>query len=117
MPYYMLSVIQPEGDGPPPEVRERIMRDNDAFAQEIMASGAWVFGGRLHPPGAATVVRVRDGEALTTDGPFAEGKEHLGGVLIVRAPDLDAALDLARRQSRVTTLPIEVRPFQSAAEG
>ena len=117
MQYYMLSVIQPEGDGPPPEIRERITRDNDAFVQEVMASGAWVFGGRLHPPGTATVVRVREGEVLTTDGPYAEGKEHLGGVLIVRAPDLDAALELARRQSRATTLPIEVRPFHSAAEG
>jgi hypothetical protein len=57
-------------------------------------------------------VRVKDGEVLTTDGPFAEGKEHLGGVTIIEAPDLDAALDWGRRLARATTLPIEVRPFQ-----
>ena len=116
MPYYLLSVIQPEGEGPPPEVRERITRDNEAFVQEVRAAGAGVFGGRLHPPSTATVVRVRDGEVLTTDGPYAEGKEHLGGVLIVRAPDLDAALEWGRRQARATTRPIEVRPFDSAGE-
>jgi hypothetical protein len=113
--YYLLSVIQPDGDGPPPELRERIMRDNDALVQEAMAAGVWVFGGRLHPPSTATVVRVREGEVLTTDGPFAEGKEHLGGLLVIQAPDLDAALDWGRRQARATTLPIEVRPFHSAA--
>jgi hypothetical protein len=117
MQYYLLSVIQPEGDQPPPEVVERIMRQNDAFVQEVMASGAWVFGGRLHPPSTATVVRPRDGDVLTTDGPFAEGKEHIAGVLIIRAPDLDAALEWGRRQAQATTRPIEVRPFHSAAEG
>ena len=117
MPYYLLSVIQPEGDPPPPEVGERIMRNNEALVQEIRASGAWVFGGRLHPPGTATVVRVRGDEVLTTDGPFAEGKEHLAGVLVIRAPDLDAALEWGRKQAQATTLPIEVRPFHSAGEG
>ena len=71
-----------------------------------------MFAGGLHPPSTATVVRVKDGEVLTTDGPFAEGKEHLGGVTIIEAPDLDAALDWGRRLARATTLPIEVRPFQ-----
>jgi hypothetical protein len=112
--YYLLSVIQPEGDPPAPAVRERIMRDNDAFVEEVRATGAWVFGGRLHPPSTATVVRVRDGETLITDGPFAEGKEHLGGILVIQAPDLDAALEWARKQAQATTLPIEVRPFHSA---
>ena len=116
MRYYLLSVVQPEGDGPPPEARERVMRANDAFVEEVRASGAWVFGGRLHPPSTATVVQVRDGEALITDGPFAEGKEHLGGLLVIKAPDLDAALAWARKQAGATTLPIEVRPFHSAAE-
>jgi len=114
--YYLLSVIQPEGDPPPPEALERIIRNNDALVQEVMAAGAWVFGGRLHPPSTATVVRVRDGETLLTDGPFAEGKEHLGGLLVVRAADLDAALEWGRKQAQATTLPIEVRPFHSAAE-
>ena len=58
------------------------------------------------------MVRLRDGEVLMTDGPFAEGKEHIGGISIIAAPDLDAALGWAARLTEATTLPIEVRPFQ-----
>ena len=112
MTQYLLSVYQPDGPVPPPEVLEEIMRDLDVLNRELEAAGAWVFAGGLHPPSTATVVRVRDGEVLTTDGPFAEGKEHLGGITIIEAPDLDAALEWARRLARATTLPIEVRPFQ-----
>ncbi len=74
-----------------------------------------MFAGGLHPPSTATVVRATDGEVLTTDGPFAEGKEHIGGVTIIKAPDLDAALEWGRKLARATTLPIEVRPFQGEA--
>ena len=88
------------------------MRDLYTVNRVLEAAGAWVFAGGLHPPSTATVVRVKDGEVLTTDGPFAEGKEHLGGVTIIEAPDLDAALDWGSRLARATTLPIEVRPFQ-----
>jgi hypothetical protein len=116
MPYYVLSVIQPEGDPPSPEVGERIRRNNDALVQEIRAAGAWVFGGRLHPPSTATVVRVRDGTVLTTDGPFAESKEHIAGLLVIEVPDLETALAWGRKQAQATTLPIEVRPFHSAVE-
>ena len=112
MKQYLLSVYQPEAPVPPPEVMEEISRDLDALNRELEAAGAWVFAGGLHPPSTATVVRVKDGEVLTTDGPFAEAKEHLGGVTIIEAPDLDAALDWGRRLARATTLPIEVRPFQ-----
>ncbi len=112
MTQYLLSVYQPDGPVPPAEVMEEIMRDLDTLNRELEAAGAWVFAGGLHPPGTATVVRVKDGEVLTTDGPFAEGKEHLGGVTIIEAPDLDAALEWGRRLARATTLPIEVRPFQ-----
>jgi hypothetical protein len=112
MTQYLLSVYQPDGPVPPAEVMEEIMRDLDTLNRELEAAGAWVFAGGLHPPGTATVVRVRDGEVLITDGPFAEGKEHLGGVTIIEAPDLDAALEWGRRLARATTLPIEVRPFQ-----
>ncbi|HVG96423.1 MAG TPA: YciI family protein [Chloroflexota bacterium] len=101
---------------PPPEAGERIRRNNDALVEELRAAGVWVFGGRLHPPGTATVARVRDGTVLTTDGPFAEGKEHIAGVLVVEVPDLAAALAWGRKQAQATTLPIEVRPFHSAAE-
>jgi hypothetical protein len=112
---YLLSVYQPDGPVPPPEVLERIMGELDALNQELKAAGAWVFAGGLHPPSTATVVRLKDGDVLTTDGPFAEGKEHLGGFTIVKAPDLDAALEWGRRLTRASTLPVEVRPFQDEA--
>ena len=95
---------------------ETVTRDLDALNAELKAAGAWVFAGGLHPPGTATVLRVRDGEVLITDGPFAEAKEHIGGFTIVSAPDLDAALEWGRRLARATTLPIEVRPFQDGPE-
>ncbi len=112
MKQYLLSVYQPDGPPPPPEVLERISRDLDALNQELKAAGAWVFAGALHPPSTATVLRLREGEVLVTDGPFAEGKEHVGGFTILKAPDLDAALAWADKLTRATTLPIEVRPFQ-----
>jgi hypothetical protein len=111
MKQYLLSVYQPDGDPPPPDVLEPIMQELDAVNREMVAAGAWVFAAALHPPSAATVVRVNDGDALMTDGPFTEGKEHLGGFTIIRAPDLDAALEWARKVARATTLPIEIRPL------
>jgi hypothetical protein len=113
---YLLSVYQPEGDPPPPDVLDKVMRDLDALNQELKAAGAWVFAGGLHSPSTATVVRVQGGEVLTTDGPFAEGKEHLGGFTIIQAPDLDSALEWGRKLARATTLPIEVRPFQDEGD-
>jgi hypothetical protein len=117
MKQYLLSVYQPEGAPPPPAVLEPIMRDVDALNRELKAAGAWVFNGGLHAPSTATVVQLRDGEVLMTDGPFAEGKEYIGGICIVKAPDLDAALEWGRKVARATTLPIEVRPFVDEAEG
>jgi hypothetical protein len=112
MKQYLLSVYQPDGPVPPPEVLEPVMAELDALNTELKQAGAWVFAGGLHPPSTATVVRVSDGDVLVTDGPFTESKEHLGGFTIVRAPDLDAALAWGRRIAEVTTLPVEVRPFQ-----
>jgi hypothetical protein len=98
------------------------MREMTALIRETKSSGVWVFNGGLHPPSTATVVRVRRGETLVTDGPFIEGKEHIGGLLILEAPDLDAALYWARKAAQAVTpkgwrgvedgLPIEVRPFR-----
>ncbi|HVT66690.1 MAG TPA: YciI family protein [Trebonia sp.] len=116
MKYYLLAMYQPGFDPPPPETLEPIMRDLAAVKEEMQAAGVWVFDGGLHGPEASTVVRVRDGEVLVTDGPYAEGKEHLGGFVIIRVPDLDAALGWARRQAQaVRLLPVEVRPFQGDA--
>ena len=86
MKQYLLSIYQPDGDPPPPEVLEPVMRDVDALNQELKAAGAWVFAGGLHAPSTATVVRLRDGDVLMTDGPFAEGKEHIGGFTSSRRP-------------------------------
>ena len=115
MKQYLLGVYQPEGVLPPKDL-EKVMRDVDALQQELKDAGAWVFAAGLHPPSTATVVRVKDGEVLMTDGPYAEGKEHLGGFTIIRAPDLDAALEWARKTARVITLPIEVRPLQDEGD-
>ena len=118
MKQYLLSIYQPDGEAPPPAVLEKVMRDMNALLEEAKAAGVWVFNGGLHPPSTATVVRTQRGEVLITDGPFAESKEHLGGFMIVKAPDLDAALEWGRKMARVLTieghdgLPIEVRPFQ-----
>jgi hypothetical protein len=112
MKQYLLAVYQPDGE-PPPEVDlERIARDLEALNAEMKAAGAWVFANGLHPASTATVVRVKDGEPLITDGPYLEGKEHLGGFTIVNAPDLDAALKWAGKLARATTLAVEVRPFR-----
>jgi hypothetical protein len=119
MKQYMLSVYHPEigSDTPPPENIEEIMRDVEAVNQELRAAGAWVFAGGLHPSSTATVVRLDGGEVLSTDGPFVEGKEHIGGLWVIKAPDLDAALEWGRKATRACRVPIEVRPFQEEAEG
>jgi hypothetical protein len=116
MTMYLLSIYQPDGDPPPPDVLAKVMADIDVINRELRATDSWVFAGGLHPPTTTTVVRVRDGDVLMTDGPFVEGKEHIGGFTIIKAPDLDAALEWGRRLAKATTLPIEVRPFQGVRD-
>jgi hypothetical protein len=116
MKQYLLSMYQPEGPIPPPEVLAKVMRELGVINDEIEAAGGWVFTGGLYPASTATVVRYADGELLTTDGPFAEGKEHVGGFWIVNADDLDTALGWAGKITTVTTLPMEVRPFRDRIE-
>jgi len=117
MKNYLLSVITPQGDPPPPETLEPIMRNVAAFREELKAAGAWVFSGGLNAPSTATMIRPQGSEVLVTDGPFAEGKEYVGGFTIIKASDLDAALEWGRKATQATTLPIEVRPFVGEAEG
>ena len=112
MPQYLLAMYQPTGATLPPEQLEPIMRDIGVVNDELRAAGAWVFAGGLHDPSASTVVRAEDDDVLTTDGPFAESKEHLGGFTVIDVPDLDAALRWATKIARASTLPIEVRPFR-----
>jgi hypothetical protein len=110
MAQYLLSIYQPDGPPPPRERLDAIMRDVTAVRDEMMATGAWVFTARLLPASTATVVRAAGDDVLMTDGPFVEGKEHVGGFCLIEAADLDAALAWAGKLARATTLPIEVRP-------
>jgi hypothetical protein len=116
MTRYLFSIQQP--DSPPsPEVAARLpqmSRDLEVIMSDLQRAGAWVFNGGLHPPSTATVLRLDNGEIIMTDGPYAEGKEHIGGLIIVEVSDLDVALGWARRFTEVIGLPVEVRPFADA---
>lgn len=112
MNQYLLSIYQPDGPPPEPEFLEPIMRDLNALNEEMQAAGVWVFAAGLHPPETATVLKTSGEEVLVTDGPFTEGKEHLGGFTVIEVADLDAALSWGSRLARVLkNLSIEVRPF------
>ena len=119
MTRYMLSVHSVASDTHEPMPAEEMQhswQEIQKIEAEMKSSGAWVFSGRLHDPDTATVVRVANGETLTTDGPFVEAKEHLGGFYIINATDLDDALALASKVTRVIGSPIEVRPFADFAD-
>ena len=107
MPKYLLSIEQPDGPTPEPEVLEPIMREIGAIEDAMREAGIWVFSGGLIAADSATVVR----DTMVTDGPYVEGKEHLGGISIIDVPDLDTALHWTKRLSSVMGLPIEVRAF------
>lgn len=115
MNQYLLSVYQPDQGTPPPgieEITEKVL----AWRAELQAAGAWVFTAGLQPPDRAAVVRFGDGETLTTDGPYAEGKEHIGGFTVIQAADQDAALEWARKLAPVVApLSIEVWPLRGGA--
>jgi hypothetical protein len=91
---------------------DSIFKAVDVVNADLQAKGAWVFAGGLHPADTATVVRAKDGEILTTDGPFAETKEQLGGFWVIKAADLDEALAWASQATTACRGPVEVRPFQ-----
>jgi hypothetical protein len=117
MTQYLLSVYYEEGQETPAEdVIKEMYADVDALNEEIKQSGAWVFAGGLHTPDTATVVREKDGQTMVTDGPFPEAKEQIGGFWIIEAPDLDAALDWAKKATVACRGPVEVRPFQDEPE-
>jgi hypothetical protein len=112
---YLLSVHDTQY-APSEDEIQQMYKDVDVVNDELEAAGAWVFGGGLHPPETATVVRITDGEVVTTDGPYAETKEHLGGFWVIKAADLDAALGWAAKATRACRAPVEVRPFQDVPE-
>ena len=113
MKQYLLSVYHPEDTAPPADI-EQMMTDVAALNEELLAADAWIFAGGLFPSSTATVVQLDagSGQVLTTYGPFVEGKEHIGGIWIIKAPDLDAALAWGRRATSACRIPVEVRPFQ-----
>ncbi|MFX0574812.1 YciI family protein [Nocardia nepalensis] len=110
MKQYLLSIYQPD-DVAPPDNLDEIMRDLEAVNDEMRAAGAWVFAAGLHPPSTATVLRASADDVLITDGPYVESKEHIGGFTVIRAADLDEALEWGRKVAAVVTLPIEIRPL------
>lgn len=117
MKQYLLSVHMVEGqEAPDEETMKQMYADVDALNGRMQAEGAWVFAGGLHTPDSATVVRIENGKVRTTDGPFAETKEHLGGFWVIKAADLDAALDWAAKATAACQGPVEVRPFQDEPE-
>src|SRR5436309_12685611 len=98
------------------EQMQHSWQEIQALEAEMKSSGAWVFSARLHEADTATVVRVSNGEVVTTDGPFVESKEHLGGFYIIEAEDLDAALAWGSKVTAAINAPIEVRPFAGWSE-
>jgi hypothetical protein len=116
MAKYLMSIQQPDGPTPAAEVLDEITARLHEVNEKIKADGGWFFTGGLYPAASSTVVHVHDGETLVTDGPYVEGKEHVGGLWIVDAPDLDTVLGWATQASAACTLPIEIRPFAHAAE-
>jgi hypothetical protein len=116
MKQYLLSIYQPDDVTPPPEVLDPIMAKVGAWRDKLSAAGAWVFTAGLGPASTATVLRVADGEVLLTDGPFTEGKEHLGGFTIIQVADLDEAISWARQFGDITGLPLEIRPLNDRGD-
>lgn len=117
MAQYLLKMIQPVGIVPDFAELAPVMARLGELQQELANQGSWVFGGGLHQPDSATVIRPGDGEPVVTDGPFAEGSEFVGGLTIIDVADLDEALKWARRYVEATGLPTEVAPFLAGPPG
>ena len=109
---YMLLIYGSEAEAAKasPSDMAQMMTDYGAFSKSILASGHFKAGDALKPTSTATTVRVRDGKTLTTDGPFAETREQLGGYYLVEAADLDEAISIGARIPGARTGYIEVRP-------
>ncbi|RHA44000.1 YciI family protein [Cellulomonas rhizosphaerae] len=107
MAQYLVSVLDDRtGSGTDDE-----MAAIDVYNDQLRADGHWVFAGGLGGPETATVIDARHGEAVFTDGPYVETKEHTAGFWIIEAPDLDVALRLASEGSQACNRRVEVRPF------
>ncbi|MEX1170680.1 MAG: YciI family protein [Chloroflexota bacterium] len=111
MRYALLIYTAEETEAPPPEVQQAVMDGYTAFTAHVRDRGAYEAGEALDSTTTATTVRVRDGRTLTTDGPYAETKEALGGFYIVEAADLDEAIGYASMIPGAARGAIEVRPI------
>jgi hypothetical protein len=109
---YLLMIYQNEAEYAKLDTAtsQKIFAEYQAFTQSIIQSGNFKGGDRLQPASTATTVRVREGKTLTTDGPFAETREQLGGYYMIEAKDLDAAISIAARIPGARHGCIEVRP-------
>lgn len=118
MTQYLLAVHTVEGQANyvSEDEMQAAFKATGELNDEMQEKGVWVFGRGLHPADSATVVRVNNGEVLTTDGPFAEAKEQLGGFWVIECEDLDAALAWAAKATVACAQPVEVRPFQDEPE-
>jgi|SRR5712692_6706522 len=110
---YLLLIYQDEKSwaGLSEAERQKIYGEYGQLRQELVTSGQFVGGSQLHPISTATSMRVRDGKALATDGPFAETKEQLGGYFLIEAKNLDEALGIAARIPSAREGTVEVRPI------
>ncbi|GAA1980513.1 YciI family protein [Terrabacter lapilli] len=118
MKTYLISLFSPDGPPPADLDLDAVMADLEVVNADIRAAGGWVFAGGLGDQSSATTIRRqrRSPDAVVTDGPFVEAKEHLGGLSIVRSDDYDVVLGWAERIAGATGLPVEVRPFQGEDE-
>ena len=116
MAQYLLSVYIDESETVTEEEMEQAYQQVDEFNEEVRKAGAWVFAGGLHPTSAATVVRLTEGNVVTTDGPFVHDSEVLGGFWVIEAPDQDTAVGWARKATAACMGPVEVRPFQDQSD-
>ena len=105
---YLVSVLNDDTTLATPDEMTAI----DKFNDQLIADGRWVFAGGLAEPSSATVIDNRGDEAMFTDGPFVESKEHIAGLWIIDVADLDVALRLAAEGSRACNRRVEVRPFR-----
>jgi len=112
MTNYLINIYSPAGDPPPPEVLQPIMTQLAELRNEMKQAGAWVFSSGLDAPEAATVLHLANGAVMETDGPYTEGKEHIGGLTIIKADSREEALAWTRRMAAIITLPLELRPMQ-----
>ena len=108
---YILLIYGDEQAEFSPDVMGKVIQEYDDYTQWLRDTGRYVAGEALQPTQQATTVRVRDGATVTTDGPFAETKEQLGGFYVIEAEDLDQAIEAASKIPNARDGSVEIRPI------